>query len=95
MSCSFQRFLRESDKRPRELCLQIDGVILMPFVNHAFKPRRLLIPFKLMSVSLRAPSRVFSSNGTAFEKHVQIIGRFVKPCRSKTEHPSYALSFSD
>ena len=28
MSCSFQRFLRESDKRPRELCLQIDGVIL-------------------------------------------------------------------
>ena len=87
MSCSFQRFLRESDKRPRELCLQIDGVILMPFVNHAFKPRRLLIPFKL-SVSLRAPlgiRYVFSSNGTAFVKHVQIIERFVKPCRSNRQ----------
>jgi hypothetical protein len=54
---AFRGFCARVTKAPRTLFA--GGVILMPFVNHAFKPRRLLIPFKLTSVSLRAPSRGF------------------------------------
>jgi hypothetical protein len=47
MSPIFQRLLCEGDKSPA-------NVVLMPFVDHAFKPRCLSVPFKL-SVSSKAP----------------------------------------